>query len=433
MGASVTTRIPRDGIARRFGGYALVGGEKAARIGVGILVSGLISRALGVEGFGLFCSVIVLVTVMSPLASFGFESLGIALATRSDGAAAYIRRTLPLRLAAGCAGAIGFVIAALVLFRGSSPAVSNAAIVVLSSVFVLRLYEIGENILFSRERLAALTVIRSVAFLAASATIAIAVWFRMDVSTLLALSSLEALLLLVGYALAIHGDVRSAVGTHLEAVEWRGVLSQSRDAFPVFLSGALVLILLNMDKLLVFRFMNATDIGLYCSAARLVDALYFIPMVIGSVHAATFARLAGGDGFMPAYRSAFLSGTWMSLAAAVLLAALSGFVMPIVFGAPYADGAAVLALLAPGLVAVTWVSLRTRALAALDERREILKLSCVAFLLHTPLLAVGLWIGTIEAVATCQSLGWLIAAIVMPLLSPTAGMFSPLRMLRSKS
>ena len=324
VGASVTTRIPRDGIARRFGGYALVGGEKAARIGVGILVSGLISRALGVEGFGLFCSVIVLVTVMSPLASFGFESLGIALATRSDGAAAYIRRTLPLRLAAGCAGAIGFVIAALVLFRGSSPAVSNAAIVVLSSVFVLRMYEIGENILFSRERLVALTVIRSVAFLAASATIAIAVWFRMGVSTLLALSSLEALLLLVGYALAIRGDVGSAVGTHLEAVEWRGVRSQSRAAsprLPVRRAGADPA---EHGQAADVPIMNAPDVGLYRSAARLVDARYFIPMVIG-FRACRYVRQTGRRRwFTPAYRSAFLSGTWMSLAAAVLLAACPG-------------------------------------------------------------------------------------------------------------
>jgi len=79
-------------VSGRFGRYLLVGSEKLLRIPVGVLVSALASRALGVDDFGLYTSILVLLTVMAPLASFGLESLGIAMASKSADAATSLRR-----------------------------------------------------------------------------------------------------------------------------------------------------------------------------------------------------------------------------------------------------------------------------------------------------------------------------------------------------
>jgi O-antigen/teichoic acid export membrane protein len=407
--------------------YLLIGGEKAVRIPVSIVVSGLTSRALGVEDFGLFCSVMVMVTVMSPLASFGLESLGIALAARSGAAAAYIRSIALLRLMTGGLASLAFLLVATAFFDPHANRFAAYALYALSVIFVIRIYEIGENVLFSQDRLATLATVRGGAFLSANAAIVVVLLVHPDLSLLLALNVVEASLLLIGYAVTLHSDIRASLRPNPGGTELLRALQQCRAAFPVFISGVLVLILLNLDKLLVYRFFDKTQVGLYCSAAKLVDVLYFIPMVIGTVHAASFARLAPANDLLPAYRAALATATWLSAAAALLLALFSGVVMPTLFGAPFADASMTLALLAPTLVAVTWVSLRTRALAAMDRGREILSLTVAALVIHLPILAIGLWIGTIEAVALCQTLGWMTAAAAVPLLSRRASALSPVR------
>jgi O-antigen/teichoic acid export membrane protein len=413
----------------RFRRYTLIGGEKAVRIPVGIVVSGLTSRALGVEDFGLFCSVMVMVTVLSPVASFGLESLGIALAAKSAGAAPYIRSIAVLRLATGVIASLVFLLASTTFFGVGTNHLAAYALYALSAIFVIRIYELGENVLFAHERLIALASIRGVAFVTANAAIVVVLLLHPDLSLLLALNAIEATLLLIGYAVVLRADVLTALRPQAQGNELQLALQQCRAAFPVFISGMLVLILLNVDKLLVYRFLDKSQVGLYCSAAKLVDVLYFIPMVIGTVHAASFARLAHGGELLSAYRTAFSTATWVSFSVALLLVLFSGVVMPTLFGAPFAAASRTLALLAPGLVAVTWVSLRTRALAAMDRRREILMLTVIAFAIHVPMLAIGLLVGSIEAVAICQTMGWIMAAAVVPLLSPVAGMFSPVRML----
>ena len=425
--------MPAAGGFGRIGRYLLVGSDRVLRIPVAILVSGLASRALGVEDFGLYTSVLVLLAVVTPLASFGLESLGIAMASRSRDAATYLRSLVSFRLFTGVGAALLFLAAALVYFAAVMDRVAVLALAAVGSVLLMRMYELGENLLFAQERLAMLALVRISAFLAANLAIVVVLLNSASLSLLLALSAAESILLFALYVAVFRRDIAEAIRLGGSGRELRDVWTHCRSASPVFASGLLVLLLLNTDKLLVFRFMGQAESGLYNGAARLVDVLYFIPMVIGTTHAATFASMAPGGRLLPAYRGALLTATWASAAAAVALAVLARFVMPLVYGEPFEGGASVLTLLAPCLLAVTWVSLRTRALAALNQRVEILRLTLVACVIHFPLLAAGLWIGSIEAVALCQTAGWMIAAVVVPLASPTARGMSPLYALRTTS
>jgi PST family polysaccharide transporter len=409
----------------------LVGGDKALRIPIGILVTGLTARGLGVEDFGVYSSVLVLLAVMSPLASFGLESLGIALASRSQGPAAYIRAVGSFRLMTGLVAAALFLLAAAAYFHDAATQFATYALLAVSSVLILRVYEIGESLLFVQERLALLAAVRIGALLAATLVVVAVLVLNPDVSLLLAASAAEAALLLALYAGLFRKDIRAALGQRSGQGTLRATWAQCQAAAPVFLSGMLVLALLNADKLLVYRFMDKTEVGLYNSAARLIEVLYLIPMVIGTVHAASFARLAQEGDLMPAYRNALLTATALSVSAAALLALLAEFIVPLVFGPEFSGASGILVLLSPCVVAVTWVSLRTRALAAMDQPREILGLTVTALVIHLPLLALGLWIGSIEAVALCQMFGWILAAVAVPMTSRTASPLSPLRALRT--
>lgn len=420
-------------VSGRFGRYLLVGSEKLLRIPVGVLVSALASRALGVDDFGLYTSILVLLTVMAPLASFGLESLGIAMASKSADAATYLRRFAPLRLLTGVGAMLLFVVTATALPASALGEVSTIALAAIGAVLVMRIHELGEHLLFAREQLSMVAAVRICSFLIASLVIVLVLLESPNLSLLLIVVATESLLLLVLYV----GVFRRAIVTAIRLPASDGGFRQNwvtwRAAFPVFLSGLLVLLLLNADKLLVFLFMGSSESGLYNAAAKLVDVLFFIPLVIGTTHAAAFARLAPGGRLPTAYRGAFITATAVSVAVAAALTLFAYIVIPVVYGTPFEAAVRPLMLLAPSLVPITWVSLRTRALAALDLRKEILGLTLAACAVHLPLLAVGLWIGTLEAIALCQTLGWTLAAVVIPLTSRASRGMSPLHVFRTSS
>ena len=403
------------------------------RIPVVVLVAGLLSRRLGIEDFGVYTSLIVLLTVLAPFATFGLENLGISLASRSRGAPAYLRSMAPFRALTGAVAAGLFLVSALTLLAPTSSRVGILTLATVGAVLFLRIHELGEHVLFAKERLRTLAAVRITALLVANALI-IAVLLRGGgLSLALTLIVLEPLLLLGLIVIVLRREILEAC--RLEATgRGRGnLMDHCRAALPAFVSGLLVLILLSADKILVFMYFGQAESGLYNAAARLVDALYFIPVVIGTTHAATLTRQATVADLMSSYRGAFRMATVATASAATALMVFAPVLTWVIYGTPFETAWPLLAILAPSLVAITWVTLRTYALAALDRPHEFLRLTFLACTVHLPLLAVGLWIGRVEAVAACHTLGWIVSAIAIPLVSPTARALSPWQNLRAWS
>jgi hypothetical protein len=57
----------------------------------------------------------------------------------------------------------------------------------------------------------------------------------------------------------------------------------------------------------------------------------------------------------------------------------------------------------------------------------------LAGILHLPFVAAGAWIGTIESVAAGHTLGWMIAAVLVPMVSRAARTLAPWPVLRSSA
>jgi O-antigen/teichoic acid export membrane protein len=385
------------------------------------------------EDFGVYTSLVVLLAVLTPFASFGLENLGIALASRSRGAPTYIRTLAGFRALTGVLAACLFLVSALALLASTSSQVGILPLAAVAAVLFLRIHELGEHVLFAQERLRTLAAMRITALLVANASVVAALLLGGGLSLVLVLVVLEPLVLLGLLMIVLHREICEACRLEGTGGGWSTLLAHCRAALPAFASGLLVLVLLNADKLLVFRFLGQADSGLYNAAARLVDALFFIPVVIGTTHAAAFTRLATVADLKSSYWKAFRMATVATASAAAALMVLAPVLTRAIYGAQFEAAWPALAILAPALVAVTWVTLRTYALAALGRTQEFLRLTVLSCIVHLPLLAVGLWIGRVEAVAVCHTLGWIVAAMVIPLVSPTARALSPWQNLRAWS
>ena len=255
------SNVPAAGGFGRMGRYLLVGSDRVFRIPVGILVSGLASRALGVEDFGLYTSVLVLLAVVTPLASFGLESLGIAMASQSRDAAIYLRSLVSFRLFTGVGAALLFLAAALIYFSAVMDRVAVLALAAVGSVLLMRVYELGENLLFAQERLAMLALVRISAFLAADTAIVVVLLNSASLSLLLALSAAESVLLFALYVAVFRRDIAEAIRLWGLGSGTARRLDSLSIGISHLASGLLVLLLLNTDKLLVFRFMGQAESG----------------------------------------------------------------------------------------------------------------------------------------------------------------------------
>jgi len=410
-----------------FSQYSVVSAEKFIRLPVGMAISGIAARAFGAEVFGTYTSLLVLLTVLTPLASFGLESLGISLAARADRPSTYFRAVGLQRLVTGLVAAIAFLgISSYIAYGPEIPLVQPGVLGILALVVVLRWYELGENVLFAQAQVNRVVRFRLAAYMVSAGIILFVLLVRPSADAVLALQVVEPAILLFIYVRAFRPDLLDAFRSNQARDFKKHLALQVRMSFPVFASAALVLVLLNIDKLLVFELIGRRDAGFYNAAAKLVDVSFFLPVAIGTVHAAAFTRAGAGAALVESYRSAILRATIIAVGAAMLLAVLAPWVMTLIYGQEYRIAASTLAWLAPCLIPVTWVSLRTRALIAVDAGREVLRLTGIAMLIHVPIVSLAAATGSIQYVAASQTASWFATALVLPLCSRTARALGPL-------
>lgn len=125
-----------------------------------------------------------------------------------------------------------------------------------------------------------------------------------------------------------------------------------RAAWPFAVTGALGLLLTNTDILIISWMRNASDVGIYSSAIRIVQVLYLVPAVFQLSTLPIFSRFANRDNAK--FRTALEQTVGLIFLASVPLA-LGGFIlgtgiMTFVFGAAYTAGGLSFKILTLGLL-----------------------------------------------------------------------------------
>ena len=318
------------------GGWWLA--ERFALLGLTLVTSVVIVRALGPAEYGELSYVLALVGLLAPLAQFGISGLvARALLEKPADHAAVLRAALLLRLA-GCALAFGVGLAWWAWFE-TRPAGRWVVLVLLAAQFATSL-QVAEFWFQVQFKAAALVPWRTgVAVLAALLKMVVAVATR-DPVPVACVFAIEYLLLGGASLLALRrtGGAWLRPARSPEWVRWFAARS------PWLLaSGIAEVIYLRIDIVLLERLRGVEEAGIYAVAARLSEVWYMVPVALmGAVFPALWSRRSDAAAYQRSLQGSLDALFTVALALAVLLQFAGRPLVHLLFGTAFSAATPVL-------------------------------------------------------------------------------------------
>ncbi|MDO8435096.1 MAG: flippase [bacterium] len=335
---------------------------------LGVVTIALITRHLGPAGFGQFTIVIAFLQVAATLADLGLNVMTVQLLAERE---LERNRIFGNLLAMRLVSAVVFLGGAVVVsWFFPYPTIVKVGIALASLSFlsiVLNQIFVG----FFQDRLK--TQFASLAEVVGRATLLVGtiIAVQVGVSVLAVLTALvvaNAIQLLVS-ALLARKHVR--IRLQWEFAWWRVALAR---AWPIGLSVALTLLYLRMDTVILSLYRDASEVGLYGAAYRVIDVFSQLPFLFVGVALPVLARLwKSGD------RGEFnqlVQRSFDLLMAAVIPLAIGGFllskeVMTLVAGKEFSASGVYLAILLLALVFVFSSALFSYTIVAMNAQRRM--------------------------------------------------------------
>jgi O-antigen/teichoic acid export membrane protein len=163
-----------------------------------------------------------------------------------------------------------------------------------------------------------------------------------SVSLFAAVITIEAAVLAALYVLVYQ---RNGGGLNPFLAKSRVASSLLRDSFPLLLSGAVILLYMRIDQVMISQLLPTTQLGLYSAAIKLTEATYIIPMIVS---ASLFPLLQKKYVDVTQYRRmlgqlyAFFS--WIAVSLALLVSIFAEEIVSISFGQEFSGSSDVLVI-----------------------------------------------------------------------------------------
>lgn len=317
--------------------------ERAVQLAIGFFVTVLVARHLGPDGFGVYAYLFGLAGVFGPLAMFGLEPVVMRrLAADPQARDVTIGSALVIRGAAAILGA-GVTVALVAAFGG--PAGTGVALAGIAALTLLVRPAESFNAYFkARECMARVALPRIAASLAVAGVTLWLVWQGAGVGAFVGTRAAEAVLFSLA-AFAVYAvSTRALARLRVERATLAALL---REGLPLMLSGFATMIALRIDQVMLGQLSTAEELGLYGVAVRVADLSNFVPVILQASFYASLVRAfqAAPERFDAHVQRLYDALTVSSLAMVAGIAVASALLFVPTFGAAYAGGLPMLAVL----------------------------------------------------------------------------------------
>ena len=162
-------------------------------------------------------------------------------------------------------------------------------------------------------------------------------------------------------------------------ISWNRIKSIIATAWPFAIVSALGILLTNTDILIISWMKNASDVGIYSAAIRIIQVLYVVPGIIQLSTLPALARAANKD------NDAFRRGLERTLGLIFLVSIPLSFggailgtpIMRLVFGSPYAIGGIAFSILMLGIFFDYTTGIVSNAIFAYDHQKSLIISSAI--------------------------------------------------------
>jgi O-antigen/teichoic acid export membrane protein len=361
--------------------FQLVG--RVFNLALGVVVTAVVARALGGEGFGQWSTILVVAQMAEFLANLGVEQVGVRRAAaeperEADWIGALVVIRVLLSIPATIASAVGVVLLAV------NDEMLTAGLLV-SSTVLLAGPGSTRALLQTRVRndlnIAAITF-NSLVWTGAAIALAVSDAGMVAFAVAFVVAGVAAAGLQVALALRV-GPI------HLRGV--RPLLRPlARVGLPLAVSGLLILAYARIDQLLVFELAGSEDAGLYAAAYRIMEQSHFLPIAVTTTLLPLVSAAYPSD---PVRVREMLqrAGDYLTIAALPLFAFTLAASEPLIralFGEPFAPASPALPVLMAAFLFVCLGYLTGNMVVVLGLQRRFLVYATVGLVFNVALNVV---------------------------------------------
>lgn len=172
------------------------------------------------------------------------------------------------------------------------------------------------------------------------------------------------------------------------AVSLESLLSTAKHALPLLLSGAVIMLYMRIDQLMLGHMVGDEEVGIYSAALRLSEAWYFVGLTILGVYFPKFLQLRKEEGELAYFEGIVSIGrivVWGALALAITTTLLADWIILVFYGEAFLASAHVLVISIWAVVFVYMGAISSQMFVA--DGRQVLQLyrSIIALIINAVL------------------------------------------------
>jgi polysaccharide transporter, PST family len=332
----------RPGMAKILTNVAWLSADKVVRMGVGLVVGVWLARYLGPGSYGLFSFAGAFVGLFGALATLGLPAVVVRDLVREPDRA---RETLGTAFVLHLLGSLVACVAIVLLIGALRPddPLAKAAVAIMSLTLLAKAGDIArywfeaqvlsKYVVWAENGVYLAMAAVKVGLILAGAPLLVFIWAAL-VEVLVA-----AAVLLVVY-------VRKTGGLRGHAVRTARMRRLLRDSWPLAMSTLAIAVYMRIDQIMLGQLVGDAAVGVYAAAVRVSEIWYFVPLaIVSSVFPSIIrARSVSLDVYDRRWQQLYDLMTLLAVCVALPMTFVSGWLIQLLFGAPYAAAGPVLAV-----------------------------------------------------------------------------------------
>lgn len=331
---------------------------------IGLLVVGILTRALGPSGFGIYSTIFAYLFLFSTLADMG---LGVMLTrdiSRQDGdESEIISRYFSLRLILVLAAALAAVVIVFFIPQYSNTVKQGVFLGVSYMVFT-SLTQVLIGLFQKHLKIYLVSIADIVSRLAQLALLLVALWYGSGSVVLFVV--ITALSELVHFLVVWHFSRHMALFGF--QVDYEKLKKTLRAALPIAISLLFVMLYFKMDTVMLSLMRASGEVGIYAAAYKVLEVLIFVPSILAGLIMPLLAKEAvhSSQRFKKIMSLSFDAIAALALPCVAILIILAPQIIRIVGGPQFSGAIVILQILAPAVLFIFFGSLGGNALVALN-------------------------------------------------------------------
>ena len=315
--------------------------DKLVRALLGLLVGAWVARYLGPAHFGVLAYLLAYVAMFQPFANLGADAIVVRNLSQEPRSAAEVLGTaLALRIAFGLGCWLIAVAIALIIDRDGGDLAVLAAIV--GGVLLFQAADVVD-LWFQSQTQSRLTVIaKLVAFLASNGAKIGLILAGAQLSAFAILAALEGLLSALAMFVAYRRYRTDRFWTATKVTS-RAILAE---CWPFMLSGFAIMVYMRIDQIMIKEILGAEQLGLYAAVLPISQFWQVLPLALATSLGPFLAKQRVAD--VAAYQRSmvlvFRGFFYLGIFSVVATLAVSGWLVPRLFGGAYSAAVLILDL-----------------------------------------------------------------------------------------